>query len=278
MNTRYGILVLFLMLSLPGFLTAQSYRSRVNDANDAYNQQKYDLARDGYSKASNSDPERIESWFNNGNAAYRGDDIQAALRQYEQAGKRARSKEELAGTLYNAGDVFLNAAEKGGENPALKQTAGDDPAKLKMEGYRQAIDLYKKSLKLNPSDADTRYNLTYAKKRLEELKQQQQNQDKDQKQDKKDKNEDEKKQDKSKQDEQQEKDEQQKKEQQEKQEQQQKDQQKPDQDKPKEQKKQPQMSKQQAEQILRALERQEKDLQKQKRQEVPVRISVEKDW
>ena len=278
MKTRY---LIPLLLLLPLVAEAQSYRTRVNDANEAYNQQKYDLARDGYSKAAAEDPERPEGWFNHGNAAYRSDDIQAALRQYEQAGKRARSKEELAGTLYNAGNVFLNAAEKGADNPALKQAAGDDPAKLKMEGYKQAIELYKKSLKLQPSDGDARYNLAYAKKKLEELQQQSKNQqqNKDQKQDK---NKDQENKDKDKKDEQQKKD-QQKKDQEEKQKQDQKDQQNKDQAKPDEkqqqkQQKQPQMSKQQAEQILRALERQEKDLQKQKREEVPVRVSVEKDW
>jgi Ca-activated chloride channel homolog len=260
---------------------AQSYRGLVNDANEAYRQEKYDVARDGYSKATQEKSDRIESWFNSGNTSYRTDDIQAALKQYEEAGKRARNKEEVAGAMFNAGNVFLNAAEKGADNPVLKQAAGGDAAKLRMEGYRQAIGLYKQALKLNPSDADARYNLTYARKKLEELQQQQQqnqNQNQDKKQEKQDKEQDQQNQDKSKQEEQQKKDQQ---DQQQQQQQNQKDQQQKDQAKQnqqQQQQKQPQMSKQQAEQILRALERQEKDLQKEKRQQVPVRIQVEKDW
>jgi Ca-activated chloride channel homolog len=280
MNRIHALLIMAALAATATPVAAQSYRGLVNDANEAYRQQKYDVARDGYSKATKEKSDRIESWFNSGNTSYRTDDIQAALKQYEEAGKRARSKEEVAGAMYNAGNVFLNAAEKGADNPALKQAAGGDATKLRMEGYRQAIGLYKQALKLDPTDADARYNLTYARKKLEEMQQQQQNQNQkqDQKKEKQDKEQDQQNQDKSKQEEQQKKDQQ---DQQQQQQQNQKDQQQKEQAKPnqqQQQKQQPQMSKQQAEQILRALERQEKDLQKEKRQQVPVRIQVDKDW
>ncbi|HOJ02759.1 MAG TPA: tetratricopeptide repeat protein [Bacteroidota bacterium] len=257
-------------------LHAQSYRSSVNDGNEAYRQQQYDAALKRYNQASKKDGERMESRFNSGNVHYRNGDVKSALKSYEEAGKRAASKEQLAATLYNAGNVFLDAAEKGGDNPMLQQAGNNDARALQMEGYKQAIELYKKTLKLQPGDADARYNLTYARKKLEELQQQQQNQNQDQKQQqqKQDKQQDQQKQDKSKQQEQQKQD---KKDQQQQQQQNQKDQQQKQQAKPQQQK-QPQMSKQQAEQILRALERQEKDLQKKKREEVPARISVDKDW
>lgn len=257
-------------------LHAQSYRASVNDGNEAYRQQQYDAALKRYNQASKKDGERMESRFNSGNVHYRNGDVKSALKSYEEAGKRAASKEQLAATLYNAGNVFLDAAEKGGDNPMLQQAGNNDARALQMEGYKQAIELYKKTLKLQPGDADARYNLTYARKKLEELQQQQQNQNQDQKQQqqKQDKQQDQQKQDKSKQEEQQKQD---KKDQQQQQQQNQKDQQQKQQAKPQQQK-QPQMSKQQAEQILRALERQEKDLQKKKREEVPARISVDKDW
>jgi Ca-activated chloride channel homolog len=276
-NTK-RILCFILLLSLPGsVMLAQSYRSMVNDANTSYSGQQYDKARDGYTRATVENPDRIEAWFNHGNAAYRSDDVQAALKKYEAAALRARNKKEVATTLYNAGNVFLNAAEKGLENAALQQ-AGQDANALRMEGYRQAIEMYKQSLKLNPKDDDARYNLTYARKKLEEMQQQQQqqNQQDQQKQDQKqDKEQDQQQQDKSKQQDQQKQEQQ---DQQQQQEQNQKDQQQQQQARPEQQQRQPQMSRQQAEQILRALERQEKELQKEKRKQTPVRISVDKDW
>lgn len=290
-----GILTVCFILALPAAMAAQSYRGSVNDGNELYEQKKFDEARQKYEAASVTDPERPESYFNSGNASYRSFSnpegatdpkmIERALKEYEQAGMRFRDRERIAGTLYNAGNVFLAAAEKGGDNPVLQQAADGQAGDLRKEGYRQAIEMYKKALKLDPSDADARYNLTYAKKKLEELEQQQQNQDKNkdqkqqQKQDKQDKQQDQQNQDKNKQEEQQKQDkqdEQQQKQQNEKGDDQ-KEKAKPDQQQ-QPQKSEQQMSKQQAEQILRALQREEKELQKKKRQQQGRRVNVEKDW
>lgn len=293
---RSLILPLLFACALTGTVSAQSYRGTVNEGNERYRAKEYDAAREQYEKAATADPERPESYFNAGNAAYRLDDIKTALAEYEKAGLRLTSPQQIAATLYNAGNVFLNAAEKGTENPVLRQSAGAQEGNAtaddgRMEGYRQAIDFYKKSLKLNPENQEARYNLTYARKKLEELRKQQQDQKQDknqqQKQDKdqqqKQNKQDQQQQDNNKQQDQQ-KNDQQKKDQQDQQQNQKSEQQekaKPEQ----QQQPQPQpereqqISKQQAEQILRALQREEKDLQKKKRQQQQGRrISVEKDW
>lgn len=280
------IITTIVLLAAPAFLAGQSYRGTVNEGNELYRQKKYDAAREKYERAAAADAERPESYFNSGNTAYRSDDVKSALEQYEKAGMRFRDRERIAQTLYNAGNTFLNAAEKGAENPMLQQAAGDKAEDLRMEGYRQAIEMYKKALKLNPEDEDARYNLTYARKKLEDLQKQQQNKDqnKDQKQQQKqkeqDKQQDQQNKDKNKQEEQQKKDQQDQ--QQQKQQNQkgenEKDKAKKDQQKQPQPDKDQQMSKQQAEQILRALQREEKDLQKKKRQEQGRRVNVEKDW
>lgn len=122
-------------------------------------------------------------------------------------------------------------------------------AKLMQKNYEDAIAAYKKSLKINPKDEDTRYNLAYA---LTQLKNQQKNQNKNQdnKQDQK------------------------------------KDQQKQEQDKQANNNKnkadeqpQPEMSKQQAEQILNALKNSEKKTQAaRKKKDSGERSKPEKDW
>ena len=119
-----------------------------------------------------------------------------------------------------------------------------------------AIEAYKNALRQNPKDEDTRYNLAYAQK----MKQQEQNQQKDQQ--KEDKKQDQQK-DKQKEDKQQE---QQKED---KQQEQQKDQQKKD-----------DMSKEDAEKMLEALEQREKELQEklQKKKVKGQKIKILKDW
>ncbi len=283
---RHLIVFLLFIVACGAAASAQSYRGTVNDGNDLYHEKKYDRAREKYEQAAIAEPERPESFFNAGNAAYRSDDIKAALEQYEKAGLRIKDRETLSRTLYNAGNTFLNAADKGMDNPALKQAAGEQAGNLQMEGYKQAIEMFKKALKVDPTDQDARYNLTYARKKLEDLQKQQQNQNQDQKKDqqkkdqKQDKQQDQKNQDKNKQEEQQKKDKQDKDQQQQ---QNQKDNQQQDkakqdqQQQPKPQKEQ-NMSKQQAEQILRALQRDEKELQKKKRQQQGRRVNVDKDW
>jgi Cytochrome c biogenesis factor len=108
----------------------------------------------------------------------------------------------------------------------------------------ESIEAYKKSLRLNPKDDEARYNLAFAKAAL----QQQQQQDKDEKDDdKKDEKEDEQQQ------------QQQKQQQQQQQEQ--------------------QMSKEQAQQLLQALEQDEKETQeKAKMQQIKGKRDAEKNW
>lgn len=253
-------------------LSAQSYRSAVNEGNDLYHQGQYDAAKKKYQAAATVDPERIESHFNSGNAEYRSDDFKAAIESYKKAGERARSPEEGSKIWYNAGNTFLNAAEKGAQIP-VADAQGNDVNAMRKEGYKNAIEAYKQALKLNPKDDDARYNLTYAMRKLQELNNQQNNQNQNKDQQKQDQKQDKKKDDQNK-----EKDKEQEQNKQDKKDEQQKQSEQQEQQKPQKPEQQKQMSKQQAEQILKALERDEKELQKKLREKRAVRVNVDKDW
>jgi len=118
--------------------------------------------------------------------------------------------------------------------------------------YGDAIEAYKQALRLNPNDDETRYNLALCKHEKQKQDQNQQNQNQNQ----------------------QNKDDQQKKDNQDKQEQQQ------DQDKQKQQEQKPQMSKENAEQLLNAAMQQEKQTQKRMKEaeKQGERRQVEKNW
>ena len=121
--------------------------------------------------------------------------------------------------------------------------------------YAKAVEAYKESLRNNPKDDETRYNLALAQKQLQD---QQQNQDQNQDQDK--------------QDQQKEQDKQQD---QQKDQQQNQDQQQPSQP----EKKDNEMSKENAEQLLNSVMQDEKDVQdKVKKQQVLQGGRLEKDW
>lgn len=95
----------------------------------------------------------------------------------------------LASTLYRQGD--MEQAEK--VMKRIEDVIGESPSKsdyyynlgdiaLAKKDYRAAVDAFKKSLVVNPSDLDAKENYIYAKKKLEQQNQQnQQNQNKDNK-------------------------------------------------------------------------------------------------
>ena len=119
----------------------------------------------------------------------------------------------------------------------------------------QCIEAYKEALRNNPKDDETRYNLALAQKQLKDQQQQQQNQDQqqeqkqDQKQDKKEQNKD------------------------------QQDQKKQEQQQNQQQQQQNQMSKDNAEQLLRAAMQDEKNVQDKVKKGIRVEgRKLEKDW
>ncbi|MGD0263045.1 MAG: VWA domain-containing protein [Verrucomicrobiota bacterium] len=99
--------------------------------------------------------------FNAGAAAYRN-------RQFEEAAKQfnatlASPDLKLQGlAYYNEGNALYHLGER---NP--------DPKK-RTESWEKALTDYQSTVKLNPQDADAKFNYEFVKRKLEELKQQQQ--------------------------------------------------------------------------------------------------------
>ena len=158
-----------------------------------------------------------------------------AMEQFESASKVEKEKDKLAQIYHNMG-VILQASKQ----------------------YPQCIEAYKESLRNNPKDNETRYNLALAQKLLKDQQQNQQNQNqnKDQKQDQKDEqkeqNKDQKNQD--------------KKDQQQNQNQQQ-------------QQNKDEMSKENAQQLLNAVMQDEKNVQDKVKKQMQIRgKKLDKDW
>jgi len=214
--------------------TAQTVRSHVSKGNSIYEKGRYTDAEVEYKKALEKNPKSKEAQFNLGNSYYKQQRFDEALKEFGNTGAAVKSPEERAVAYYNAGNSLYSSNK-----------------------FREAVEAYKQSLKLNPNDNDTRYNLQMAREKLKQQEQQKQ-QKQDQKQDQQqDQNKDQQKQQQSQQ--QQQKQEQQKQEQ------------------PQAQKKN-QMPKQEADRILEALRNNEKEIQKNLRKREAVRVKVEKDW
>ena len=100
--------------------------------------------------------------FNAGAAAYRNGQFDEAARQFD-AAVAAPDLNLQALAYYNRGNTHYWL---GDQIP--------DPGK-RTEAWQQSLKDYELSLKLNPQDADAKFNHEFVRKRLEELKQQQQN-------------------------------------------------------------------------------------------------------
>jgi tetratricopeptide (TPR) repeat protein len=211
-------------------------RDYIRKGNRAFKDSVFVDAEVNYRKALEVNPKSSISMYNLGNTLVRQNKVQEAMEQYSAAAKIEKDKSKLAYIFHNIGDIF--------------QTQKD---------YAKAVEAYKESLRNNPKDDETRYNLALAQKLLKDQEQNQQNQDQNQDQNKE-----------------QEKKEQEKKDQENKQDQQNNQQQQP----PQSQKQNEQMSKENAEQLLKSVMQDEKDVQDKvkKQQQVIQGGRLEKDW
>ncbi|HRN38247.1 MAG TPA: tetratricopeptide repeat protein [Flavobacteriales bacterium] len=139
---------LLLAMAIGGARAQEADRS-IRKGNNDYAKGDLNGAIDAYSHAG-EDPRAL---FNLGNAHYRQDSAAAAQRTFENAASIAKGPQAQARAYHNLGNSWM-----------------------KQQNFQEAINAYKEALKRSPNDADTRYNLAYAQKKLAQQQQQQQQQ------------------------------------------------------------------------------------------------------
>ena len=117
--------------------------------NDAFDVQDYAGAIEAYQRAQESSPDLPEPFYNSGNAQHRQESYDDALSSYDQA--QLNAGEELTGSIhFNRGNVHFNR-----------------------ETYGEAAEAYREVLRLNPDDADAKYNLELALRQMQREQEQQ---------------------------------------------------------------------------------------------------------
>jgi len=166
---------LFILLFITTFAFSQTETSSVNKekkeistqtknhirkGNELYNQGKYVDAEREYKEAIALNPNYDKANYNYGNTQFLQNKTKEAKELYELTSKTTK-------------DIFVKAdSEHNLGNIAMKE-----------KKYDAAVNAYKESLRNNPNDDETRYNLALAQKMLKE---QQKKDNKDNKDDKKD--------------------------------------------------------------------------------------------
>ena len=233
MTKKFYILSLLLVASaVQVFAQQKTDRDYLRSGNKLYNDSLFIKAEVDYRKALEINPKSTDAMFNLANALLMQQKAKEAMEQYESVSKIEKDKDKLAQIYHNMG-VMLQSAKQ----------------------LPQCIEAYKESLRNNPKDNETRYNLALAQKQLKDQQQDQQNQDQqqqqqEQKEDKQDQNQDQQEQD-----------------------------QKDQQQNPQQQQNKNEMSKENAQQLLNAVMQDEKNVQDKVKKQIQIQgKKLEKDW
>ena len=231
-RNKYAWLVVMAFVSISTF-AQKAERDYIRKGNRAFKDSIYVDAEVDYRKALDANPKSTIAHFNLGNTLLWQNKAQEAMNEFVDAARIEKDKGRKAQIFHNIGVIFHSTKE-----------------------YAKAIEAYKESLRNNPNDDETRYNLALAQKMLKDQQQNQQDQDQNQQDEQK-----------------------KQQEQQQNQDQQQNQQQQDQQQVPPEQK-QDEMSKENAEQLLNSVMQDEQNTQdKVKKQQQAVQgTRLEKDW
>lgn len=152
----FWILLIRFGFSQNGEITNHIYEGNKNTQSESYIE-----AEKSYRKALSLSPEKAEALYNLGNTHFLDKQYDEASQRFFQTQKLAKNKEVKHQAFHNMGNVYMQKKE-----------------------YQKAVEAYKNALRNNPADDETRYNYALAKELLEKDKppeEQEQDDKKDQK-------------------------------------------------------------------------------------------------
>ena len=139
------------------------------EANKELSENKFVDAEADYRRAISKNSKNVAAPYNLGNAYYDNESYSEAFGRFKEAGEISSEKPSKHKAYHNMGNVFM-----------------------KNKDYAKAVEAYKEALRNDPTDEETRYNLALAKEMLKKQQEEQKNddnqenqqQDQDQKEDK----------------------------------------------------------------------------------------------
>ena len=228
-------LILFVIMLIQINVFSQNINKDIRQGVKLYEDSSYVEAEQKFRNALQKDQDSFVSSFNLADAIYKQENYEKSESLFKALTEKAETKKEKSMSYHNFGNSLF-----------------------KQKKIKESVEAYKNALRNNPSDIESKYNLSLAQKLL-----------KKQKENKEDKKEDDKKEEEK---------EEEKKEEEEKEEEENKEPQ--DQQKPETPQDPNEMTEEEAQQMLDALEQQEKELQEdlQKKKRKAVNLKIEKDW
>lgn len=147
---------IFLCLVVCNTASSQSAHALLRSGDLKYDNEDYLIAEEEYRK-SLEENNTLKGTYNLGNAIYQQKRFDEAIRHYSKAADLAKDNNVKARAFHNLGNALY-----------AKQN------------FQESIDAYKNSLRADPQDLETKFNLSQAQKQLKiQQQQQQQQQDSD---------------------------------------------------------------------------------------------------
>ena len=144
-------------------MMAQSARDFIRMGNKAYREKQYDKAETMYLKSIAKDP-TFEGYYNLGNAYVMQMKDSTAFENYKKADSIGTNDPlRKARNFHNMGNIWYAQGMA-----ASRQQGGNA-----VSAFQRAVEFYKSSLRCNPEDDETRYNLAMAQHQLKKNQDQQ---------------------------------------------------------------------------------------------------------
>ena len=143
MKVKGYILCMCLALTAVAGYGQKTDRDYLRSGNKLYKDSLFVKAEVDYRKALELNPKSADAMYNLGNALMMQEKAKEAMEQFDAASRLEKDKKKLAQIYHNMG-VILQSSKQ----------------------LPQCIEAYKQSLRNNPKDNETRYNLALAQKQL----------------------------------------------------------------------------------------------------------------
>lgn len=157
MMTKKIILTTLVVMFTTLAFAQKAERENIRKGNKEYRQQKYNTAESRYRDATKVNPHSKEAAYNLANTYYKEQNWDKAIKEYERFLTLEKTNPANASKAYhNLGNAYLR-----------KFPSKDNNNKGEGESLNyldKAIESYKQSLRINPNDEQTRYNLAVAQK------------------------------------------------------------------------------------------------------------------
>ena len=139
-----GTAALALLFLLPSAVGADDFDPLAREGVTHYNREEFDQAASKFEASRTEHPENPEVTYNLGNSQYRLGRYEEAVDAFKKALTNQTDPALQQKTYYNMGNAYY-----------------------RMGYLEEAIDSYKQSLKLKPTDLESKFNLEWTRKQLE---------------------------------------------------------------------------------------------------------------